>query len=94
MAQSQINALLEDDEEFQDRELELLPENITAFYWFLDVDDLWIYTQGIRVALDVSAVLADATASERKYTKQDYQKLRILSRHVVSILSERASEQK
>ena len=94
MDEAQIKAVLQEDEDFQDRVLELLPENQTAFYWFLDIDDLWVYTEGFRVALDIPAVMADAHATGRKYSKLDYQKLRVLSRHVVSTLNERASEQK
>lgn len=94
MDEAQIKAVLQEDDDFKDRVLELLPENQKAFYWFLDVDDLWAYTEGFRVALDIPAVMADAKATGRNYSKTDYQKLRILSRHVVATLNERASEQK
>ncbi|AYA63828.1 DUF1799 domain-containing protein [Alteromonas sp. RKMC-009] len=94
MTEAQIKEHLQQDDDFQDRTLELLPENQAAFYWFLDVDDLWIFSEGIRVALDIRAVLADAEAIERRYTKQDYVKLRQLSRHVVATLAERYREQK
>ena len=94
MDEAQIKAVLQEDDDFKDRVLELLPENQKAFYWFLDVDDLWVYTEGFRVALDIPAVMADAQAVSRDYSKIDYQKLRVLSRHVVATLNERASEQK
>ncbi|MBU2979005.1 hypothetical protein [Alteromonas sp. C1M14] len=94
MSEAQIQEQLQGDDEFKDRTLELLPENQAAFYWFLDVDDLWIYSEGYRVALDVRAVLADAEATQRHFTKQDYMKLRLIGRNVVSTLAERYSEQK
>lgn len=94
MTEAQIQEHLQQDDDFQDRTLELLPENQTAFYWFLDVDDLWVYSEGFRVALDIQAVMADATATDRKFKKSDYRRLRILSRHVVSTLAERTREQK
>ncbi|WP_288388981.1 DUF1799 domain-containing protein [uncultured Alteromonas sp.] len=93
MTEAQIKAQLQADDDFKDRVLELLPENQKAFYWFLDVDDLWSYSEGIRVALDLPAVLADAQACDRTYSHQDYQKLRIISRNVVATLCERAREQ-
>lgn len=74
--------------------LELLPENEAAFYWFLDVDDLWVYSEGFRISLDIQAALADAQLSGREYKKQDYHKLRVLSRQVVATIAERRREQK
>lgn len=94
MTEAQIKEHLQQDDDFQDRTLELLPENQTAFYWFLDVDDLWVFSEGFRVALDIRAVLADAEATERDFDKEDYVKLRVLSRFAVFALAERNSEQK
>lgn len=90
----EIQAILAEDDDFKDRVIELLPENKTAFYWFLDIDDLWQYTEGMRTCLDIQAILADAQISGRRYSNRDYQKLRIIGRHVIHCLAERYREQK
>lgn len=93
-SETDIQAILAEDDDFKDRVIYLLPENKAAFYWFLDVDDLWQYTGGMRTCLDIQAILADAQITKREYSTRDYHKLRIIGRHVINCLAERYREQK
>ena len=52
-SETEIQEILAQDDDFKDRVIYLLPENKAAFYWFLDVDDLWQYTEGMRTCLDI-----------------------------------------
>jgi hypothetical protein len=73
------------DEPTQDT-LEIAPENITAFYWFVDVDadGFWEHINGYRHCLDIKTILIDADITERDFKADDYKKLKLLGRFAVS----------
>lgn len=93
-SEKEIQDILAEDDDFKDREIPMLPENKAAFFWFLDVDDLWQYSEGMRTCLDIQAILADAQITGRQYSKLDYQKLRIIGRNVINCLAERYREKR
>jgi hypothetical protein len=66
--------------------LDIAPENMTAFYWFIEVDadGFWHYTQGQRYCLDVQTIIKDAEITGREFAPDDYKKLKLLGRFTVS----------
>ena len=68
-------ALLSPDDQF-----EVLPENMATVEWFQDTDDLYIWNGPVCLGLDIKAVRDDARMSKRKFTKKQYQGLRLMSR--------------
>lgn len=67
---------------------EIVPENWDAFIWFTHVSEFWIWSNGMRVALDIRTILQDADVLEREFTKDDYIKLKTLGRHAVAAQAE------
>lgn len=70
-------------------ELEVLPDNWAALEWWLAVDDLLRFEQGIPLGLDVVAVEAEARLSGRETTPAMFGQLRLLAREAVSELNRR-----
>jgi hypothetical protein len=70
----------------EDETLEVAPENLTAFYWFVEVDTdgFWQYTQGQRYGLDIQTILLDANTTGREFEPGDYKKLKLLGRFAIS----------
>lgn len=77
-SETQIEEYLKQERESQ--AYEVLEENWQALGWFLDVDDLFVTSNGWVRGLDIVAIKADAELSQREYTPADYEKLRILGR--------------
>jgi hypothetical protein len=77
-SETQIQQYLEKERASQ--VYEVLEENWQALGWFLDVDDLFVTSNGWIRGLDIVAIKADAELSQRTYTTEDYEKLRILGR--------------
>lgn len=67
-------------DEVANQHCEIYEENWRAVEWFLEVDDLFVVSNGVLIGLDINAIQADATMSGRTYTPEDYKKLRILGR--------------
>jgi hypothetical protein len=72
--------------EIEEQALEVAPENMTAFYWFaeVDADDFWKYVGTYRSGLDVQTILLDASTTKRAFEPDDYIKLKLLGRFVAT----------
>lgn len=68
-------ALLTPDDQF-----EVLPENMAIVEWFIATEDLYVWNGPVCLGLDIKAVRDDALMSDRKYTPEQYQGLRIMGR--------------
>lgn len=68
-------------------DLEVVPENWAAFWWFIEVSEFWIWSKGYRVALDIQTIMLDASITKREYTSSDYVKLKELGRHASAALA-------
>lgn len=73
------------DEPTQDT-LEIAPENMMAFYWFVEVDadGFWKHIKGHRHCLDIQTILKDAEITGFEFEPDDYKKLKLLGRFAVS----------
>lgn len=89
MSEAEISAKLDEEPE---EVLEILPENLPAFNWFLDVGQFWVWSQGFRVALDIQTILKDAEIMGRKVIKQDYVKLKLLGELALEAISKEAKD--
>ena len=71
--------------EIEEKALFVAPENMTAFYWFaeVDADDFWQYVGTYRSGLDIQTILLDAQTTQREFETDDYKKLKLLGRFVV-----------
>lgn len=74
--------------QYQAQEIELLLGNEKVFKWFIETDDLYRFTQGFCVGLDVTAVKDDAQLNEREFTKQEYQLLREMGKAAAAAMNE------
>lgn len=72
------------------KELEVYPENWQALNWFLTVDDLFKYEQGICMGLDLTQIAADIQITGREVIQDDYKKLRFIGQHAAAALNKRA----
>ncbi|AQS38572.1 hypothetical protein Sps_03445 [Shewanella psychrophila] len=72
---------------------EFWDEHQVAVTWWLQVQDLMRYSYGPGIAicngLDVLAVKADSELSGTAYSKQDYQKLRLIAHTVTTIFNDK-----
>ncbi|PKG73020.1 hypothetical protein CXF86_19845 [Shewanella sp. GutCb] len=77
-----------------EQQIEFWDEHQIAVVWWLQVQDLMRYSYGPGIAvcngLDVLAVKADSELSGTEYSKQDYQKLRLIAHTVTTIFNDRA----
>ncbi|QSX32455.1 hypothetical protein JYB87_11825 [Shewanella avicenniae] len=78
-------------DEVAEQHCEIYQENWKAIEWFLDVDDLFIVSNGVLLGLDVKAIQADATMSGRTYTPEDYIKLRTIGRAAAAAVNAKNS---
>jgi hypothetical protein len=77
--------LADDLDEPTNDTLEIAPENMTAFYWFIQVDEdgFWLYIKGHRHCLDIQTILLDAKTTGFEFEPNDYKKLKLLGRFAV-----------
>lgn len=72
-----------------DEDFYVLAENWDALLWFLEVSDQFNYTQGVCVGANLVGIKVDADMSGRKYTPEQYEKLRKLMRFAARELNAR-----
>jgi len=74
-------------QQHQTQEIELLAGSEAIFNWFVQTDDLYVFTQGWCIGLDVVAIKTDAELSGRKFCKSDYRLLRVMGKAAAAAIN-------
>lgn len=77
------------DEVKQDQVIEILPVNWSIVAWFNGVCDLMRYraSDGACLGLDLVQINTESQMSERKFTKHEFNGLRVMSKAAASTIN-------
>ncbi|MBL4832652.1 MAG: hypothetical protein JKY26_01650 [Pseudomonas sp.] len=76
------------DELKQDQMIDVLPMNWSIVVWFNEVCDLMRYREGgACLGLDLVQVQTESQMGERKFTKQEFNGLRVMSKAAASTIN-------
>jgi hypothetical protein len=76
------------DELKQDQVVEILPMNWPIVVWFNEICDLMRYRHdGACLGLDLVQVKTESEMSERNYTKDEFNGLRVMSKAAASVIN-------
>lgn len=76
------------DELKRDQIIDILPMNWSIVVWFNDVCDLMRYREdGACLGLDLMQVQTESQMSERNFTKQEFNGLRVMSKAAANTIN-------
>lgn len=77
-----------------DDTFEVLEENWPTVEWFLEVANMLIWVGDYCARLDVMSIKADAELSERKFSAEQYSKLKIMFAEYCSAINSKLAKRK
>lgn len=70
-------------------EFELFVEHQAAFEWFIEVQELFNFVNGVCLGLNPIAVESDARMTRRKVKSKDYKKLKIIGQEIAQLINDK-----